>query len=146
MANSTFDYNSWAKEQNRQPGQHANYYLSEQTPTGSRTYQDPFYTSPEHMKSVMGGFAKPTEAGETRWSSANPNDVFYSPTGSDWQQVTEGMLSDPKIAQTIMGRSMSGPAAGAFGALRDKIPANVRQGIQGSTNSLAPEVLAKMWK
>jgi hypothetical protein len=82
--------------------------------------------------------------------------TYYNPTGSGWQEINEGMLGNPDVAKAVMrgaadtrGLYMQPggvQASNAWSALQNKINPSVIQGIQGSTHSLAPEVLAKMWK
>ena len=86
MATRNFDWNTWAKGQNRAPGTHAEYMLKEDLPGGGyKTVRDPFYSTPEYINKTS---AKPTEKGATMWSSNNPTAGWYSPTGMDWQQLT----------------------------------------------------------
>jgi hypothetical protein len=145
------DWNPWAHNLNVQGlkgGNQAEYYLTRQTPTGYENYRDPIFnvSNPDYAARITSGFGKPTAAGATAWSSQEPLAAFYSPTGSNWQAINEGMLSNPTIAQAVMRGAASGLGAGAFGALRAKIPAAVTQGITGSQHALAPEILSKMWK
>jgi hypothetical protein len=126
------------------------YYLSKKTPTGgTESYRDPAFSmsNPAYAAKRMAGFARPTEAGSTMWSSDEPTSAFYSPTGSDWRSINEGMLSDPAVAQAVMkGAVGGGPSAGAFSALKAKIPTGVTQGIEGSQHALSSDVLSKMWR
>jgi hypothetical protein len=139
--------NAWAKQQNAKSGYSGtNYMLNEYDPAtgGYHSAVDPLRKQHDVV-----GFTPSTEAGATMWSSQYPGSAFWSPTkGGAWQELNEGMLSNPDAARAVMsGAGNTGsPSFGAFSQLKGKIPASVIQGIQGSSNSLAPEVLAKMWK
>lgn len=100
------------------------------------------------------------QKGATRYVADSSNimggKTYYNPTGSGWQEINEGMLGDPTVAQAVMqgaadtkGMYMQPggvPAHNAWSALQGKIDPKTIQGVQGSSFSLAPEVLAKMWR
>lgn len=138
--------NAWAAEQNRNSGyKGTNYMMMKYDPvTGNQTS----YTDPLRKQADIAGFTPSTEAGSTMWSSAYPGSAFWSPTkGGAWQEMDESMLSNPDAARAVMSQSAntSSPAYGTWSALKSKIDPNVIKGIEGSTSSLAPEVLSKMW-
>src|SRR4029077_2445365 len=139
--------NAWAKQQNaanKYSG--TNYMLNEYDPAtgGYHSMEDPL-----RRQANIKGFAPSTEAGATTWTSQYPASAVWSPAkGGAWQELNEGRLINLDEARAVMRGfgSCGSPQYGAFSTLPNKIPAAVRQGIEGSTNSLAPEVLAKMWR
>jgi hypothetical protein len=101
----------------------------------------------DYRSGTIKGLGTPTEAGSTKWTSEMPGALFYSPTGSDWQEINESMLSDPAVAQAVMrGAAGSTAATPYFTELKGKIPAGVTQGIEGSVHSLSSDILNKMWR
>jgi hypothetical protein len=122
------------------------YGLMNKTGPGSwASATDPLFSSAAYVNKMS---AKPTEAGSTMWSSSDPGMGWYSPTGKDWQALDEKSMSNPAAAQAAMkgAGNMTSPAYGYFSQLKSKIPASVMQGIEGSSYSLAPDVLSKMWR
>jgi len=138
--------NAWARQQNaanKYSG--TNYMLNEYDPKtgGYHSAVDPL-----RKQHDVASFGPSTEAGATTWTSQYPGSAFWSPTkGGAWQEINEGMLGNPDVAQAVMrGATPGSPQFGAFSQLQNKIPTNVMQGIQGSSYSLSPDVLSKMWK
>lgn len=100
------------------------------------------------------------QQGATRWVGDRSNlaggKAYWNPSGSGWQEINEGMLGNPDVARAVMQgvgdtRSMMQAPGGAqayrtFSGLQNKINPSVLQGIQGSSFSLDPSVLSKMWK
>jgi hypothetical protein len=127
-------------------------------------------TANEYVASKMGGYdwrgrqgemmqnyadygkqqAAPQAASEPslQWRGDNPNQVMYNPGGgSDWSALEGGSLTDPKIIGMLRSSAaVGGPQSIGYNSVLSKVKPGVMQGIEGSTNSLAPEVLGKMWR
>lgn len=138
--------NARAKALNAQSGYSGtNYMLTDYDPvTGTQKA----VSDPLRKEHDIASWDAPTEAGATKWSSQYPGSAFYGPTaGGSWQEINEGMLSDPAVAGAVYkGAAPGSPSSGAFSLLKQKIPADVMQGVSGSSYSLAPEVINKMWR
>jgi hypothetical protein len=139
------EYNAWAQEQNKKPGAHAQYYLSQPMEGGgTSSVKDPYYSSSEYLNSPDSPYGKPTEDSSLKWSSGSPNDILYS-SGGMWSPLTEeNLLSDPTALSSFnTGLNTPGAAQGAYTAFQSSLSPETQEaiaGLSGSSHSVAPEV------
>ena len=82
-----------------------------------------------------------------QWRGDNPNQVMYNPGGANWSPLTGEGLTDPAVIGMLQkGIAGGGPQAGAYGNVLSKVKPATMQGIEGSSFSLRPEILGKMWR
>jgi hypothetical protein len=83
-----------------------------------------------------------------RWRGDNPNQVMYNPGGgTNWSPLSGEGLTDPTVIGMLRtGAAGSGANAGAYKNILSKVSPATMQGIEGSSHSLAPDVLNKMWR
>lgn len=74
--------------------------------------------------------------------------LFYNPTGKvgGFQSLTGAALEDPTVYGNVAGMYKNPEADKAWGDLLNQASGAAKQRFHGSTFSLAPEVISKMWK
>ena len=86
-----------------------------------------------------------------KWASNAPNDIMYNPGGDVWSPLTEDvLLNDPNMLNAFNTRlNTPGAAQGAYTAFNEGMSPETQAaitGLSGSSHTLAPEVLDKMWR
>jgi hypothetical protein len=139
------EYNAWAQEQNKKPGAHAQYYLSQPMEGGgTSSVRDPYYSSSEYLNSPDSPYGKPTEDSSLKWSSGSPNDILYG-SGGMWSPLTEeNLLSDPNALSSFNTQlNTPGAAQGAYTAFQSSLSPETQEAIaalSGSSHNVATEV------
>lgn len=114
----------------------------------------PFQLTPEQAARERSSFDKPSGIGATMWSSNLPGELYYSPTGSDWQMLNEQSYNDPtQLAAIQRGANTPSAAQSVYQDFLNKASPAAQASMQaatkageGSSHSLSPDVLAKMWR